>query len=70
MGGGLGLVIGALLLRHGLGAESLAWLAVFLLAPASAVYYPVSVLPTWLQYFAWALGGVSPCQWMSVGSSR
>jgi ABC-2 type transport system permease protein len=55
MGWGLGLIIGALLLRHGLGAESLAWLAVFLLAPASAVYYPVSVLPPWLQYLAWAL---------------
>ncbi|HEX7968225.1 MAG TPA: ABC transporter permease [Stellaceae bacterium] len=55
MGWGLGLIIGALLLRHGLGAESLAWLAVFLLAPASAVYYPVSVLPVWLQYIAWAL---------------
>ena len=55
MGWGLGLIIGALLLRHGLGAESLAWLAVFLLAPASAVYYPVSVLPVWLQYAAWAL---------------
>ena len=55
MGWGLGLVIGALLLRHGLGAESLAWLAVFLLAPASAVYYPVSVLPVWLQYVAWTL---------------
>ena len=55
MGWGLGLLIGALLLRHGLGAESLAWLAVFLLAPASAVYYPVSVLPVWLQYLAWAL---------------
>ena len=55
MGWALGLIIGALLLRHGLGAESLAWLAVFLLAPASAVYYPVSVLPHWLQYMAWAL---------------
>ena len=55
MGWGLGLVIGGFLLRHGLGAESLAWLAVFLLAPASAVYYPVSVLPWWLQLFAWAL---------------
>jgi ABC-2 type transport system permease protein len=55
MGWGLGLIIGALLLRHGLGAESLAWLAVFLLAPASAVYYPVSVLPAWLQYVSWGL---------------
>ncbi len=52
MGWAIGLVIGALLLRHGLGAESLAWLAVYILAPASAVYYPVSVLPQWLQYVA------------------
>jgi len=55
MGWGLGLIIGAFLLRHGLGAESLAWLAVFVLAPASAVYYPVAVLPHWLQLVAWAL---------------
>jgi ABC-2 type transport system permease protein len=55
MGWALGLMIGALLLRQGLGAESFAWLAVFLLAPASAIYYPVSVLPHWLQLIAWAL---------------
>lgn len=55
MGWGIGLVTGAFLLRHGLGAESLAWLAVFVLAPVSAVYYPVSVLPAWLQYVAWGL---------------
>ncbi|HXZ01654.1 MAG TPA: ABC transporter permease [Stellaceae bacterium] len=55
MGWGLGLLIGALLFRQGLGAESLAWLAVFLLAPASAVYYPLSVLPLWLQYVAYVL---------------
>jgi ABC-2 type transport system permease protein len=54
-GWALGLMIGALLLRHGLGAESMAWLAIFMLAPASAVYYPVSVLPVWLQYVAWVL---------------
>jgi ABC-2 type transport system permease protein len=55
MGWGLGLAIGALLLRYGLGAETLAWLAVFILAPASAVYYPVSVLPHWLQYVSFVL---------------
>jgi len=55
MGWWLGLLIIALILRHGLGAESLAWVAVFLLAPISAVYYPVSVLPGWLQVVAWAL---------------
>jgi ABC-2 type transport system permease protein len=55
MGWWLGLLIIALILRHGLGAESLAWVAVFLLAPVSAVYYPVSVLPGWLQMVAWTL---------------
>ena len=55
MGWAVGLIIGALLLRDGLGAESMAWLAVFLIAPAAAIYYPVSVLPVWLQYVAWAL---------------
>ncbi|MBI1205715.1 MAG: ABC transporter permease [Azospirillum sp.] len=55
MGWWLGLLIISLILRHGLGAESLAWMAVFLLAPVSAVYYPVAILPGWLQTIAWAL---------------
>jgi ABC-2 type transport system permease protein len=55
MGWGMGLAICALILRHGMGAESLAWLGVFVLAPVSAVYYPVSILPAWLQHLAWVL---------------
>ena len=55
MGWAIGLIIGALLLRQGLGAESMAWLAVFVLAPAAAIYYPVSILPVWLQWVAWML---------------
>ena len=55
MGWWLGLLIVSLILRHGMAAESLAWVAVFLLAPVSAVYYPVSVLPGWLQTVAMAL---------------
>jgi ABC-2 type transport system permease protein len=55
MGWALGLMICALILRHGQGAESIAWLAVFVLAPISAVYYPVTVLPAVLQYAALAL---------------
>jgi ABC-2 type transport system permease protein len=42
-------------LRYGLGAESLAWLAIFALAPVSGVYYPIDTLPHWLQPLAWAL---------------
>jgi ABC-2 type transport system permease protein len=55
MGWALGLMICALILRHGQGAESMAWLAIFVLSPVSAVYYPVSVLPDWLQFVAWIL---------------
>src|SRR5690606_33272551 len=40
---------------HGLGAENIAWGLVFALLPVSAVYYPVSVLPEWLQYVAYAM---------------
>jgi ABC-2 type transport system permease protein len=42
-------------LRHGLGAESIVWTLMFALMPLACVYYPVSVLPHWLQYVAWAL---------------
>ncbi len=51
----LGLVISGLILRHGLGAESLAFSLLFLLLPLSCVYYPVWVLPHWLQPVAWSL---------------
>lgn len=63
MGWALGLAICGMILRHGLGAESLAWLAVFTLSPISCVYYPVSVLPGWLQHVAWAL----PSTWVFEG---
>ncbi len=50
-----GLAVSALVLRFGLGAESLAWVLVFALAPLAAIYYPVSTLPEWLQLIATAL---------------
>ncbi|MCA8927651.1 MAG: ABC transporter permease [Alphaproteobacteria bacterium] len=45
----------ALLLRYGLGAETIAWVSIYAIAPLSAVYYPVSVLPESVQWIAWAL---------------
>ena len=51
----LGLVSTGAVLRWGMGAESIAWLIVFLLLPVSCVYYPVSTLPGWLQPLALAL---------------
>jgi ABC-2 type transport system permease protein len=55
MGWAFGLAICALLIRWGLGAENLAWLAIFAVAPISAIYYPVSVLPHWAVTIAYAL---------------
>jgi ABC-2 type transport system permease protein len=55
MGWALGLAICGLIMRHGMGAESLAWTVIFALAPLSCVYYPVTTLPGWLQPVAWAL---------------
>jgi ABC-2 type transport system permease protein len=49
------MMVSALVLRVGQGAESVAWLAIFLLAPVSAVYYPVATLPDWLQPVCWLL---------------
>ena len=54
-GWAIGLAVTGLVLRHGLGAENIAWGLVFALLPVSAVYYPVSVLPEWLQWVAYAM---------------
>ena len=55
MGWALGLAICGGILRHGMGAEGLAWTVIFAIAPLSCIYYPVTILPVWLQPFAWAL---------------
>lgn len=54
-GWAIGLVVSGMILRWGLGAEELAWAAVFLVAPVSGVYYPIGVLPPWLQAVAFAM---------------
>src|SRR3954470_11769194 len=51
----LGIFVSGLVLRNGLGAESIVWTLMFGILPLACVYYPVSVLPNWLQYVAWAL---------------
>jgi len=51
----VGIFVSGLVLRNGLGAETFAWSIMFLLLPLTCVYYPVSVLPSWLQTVAWLL---------------
>jgi ABC-2 type transport system permease protein len=51
----IGLAMSGMIMRVGQSAESFAWAAVFILMPVSGVYYPISVLPHWLQVIAYAL---------------
>jgi ABC-2 type transport system permease protein len=51
----VGIFVSGLVLRNGLGAESIVWTLMFALMPLACVYYPVKVLPLWLQYVSWCL---------------
>jgi ABC-2 type transport system permease protein len=55
MGWWIALGVISLILRHGAGAEALAWSVLFGITPFAAVFYPVSVLPAVLQPVALAL---------------
>ena len=54
-GWSVALCVVSLILRHGAGAEPLAWGVLFGLAPFSAVFYPVSVLPAVVRPVAYIL---------------
>ena len=51
----VGVFVSGLVLRNGLGAESIVWTLMFALMPLACVYYPARVLPHWLQYVSWSL---------------
>jgi ABC-2 type transport system permease protein len=51
----IGILVSGLILRYGMGAESLAWTIMFIFLPLTCVYYPVTVLPEWLQPVTWLL---------------
>jgi ABC-2 type transport system permease protein len=55
MGWWVALGVVALILRHGAGAEALAWSVLFGLTPFSAVFYPVAALPASVRPIALAL---------------
>jgi len=54
-GWAVGMVTSAMIIRFGHAAEALVWGVPFLIQPFAAVFYPVSVLPEWLQWFSLAL---------------
>ena len=51
----VGIFVSGLVLRNGLGAESIVWTLMFGLMPLACIHYPVAVLPGWLQAIAWTL---------------
>jgi len=51
----IGIFVSGLVMRNGLGAENMAWSIMFIFLPLTCVYYPVAVLPDWLQHVAWVL---------------
>jgi len=54
-GWAVALVVTGIILRNGLGAESLAWAVPFIFVPLCGIYYPVSVMPDWLEAIALCL---------------
>lgn len=55
MGWILGIFTTALIMRYGQGVEALAWGIPFMIQPFAAVFYPLSVLPQWMQAVGWFL---------------
>jgi ABC-2 type transport system permease protein len=60
----------SLILSQGGGAESLVWSMLIGLSPLAAVYYPVSVLPWWLQKLALVLPAAHVFEGMRAAVSQ
>ena len=48
----LGLLVTSGLIRFGPSFENIAWASLFFLAPLGCIYYPIEILPSWLQTIA------------------
>ncbi len=48
----LGLLVTSGLIRYGPSFENIAWASLFFLAPLGCIYYPIEILPEWLQIIA------------------
>ncbi|MDC1212618.1 ABC transporter permease [Pelagibacteraceae bacterium] len=48
----LGLLVTSGLIRFGPSFENIAWASLFFLAPLGCIYYPIEILPGWLQVIA------------------
>ncbi len=48
-GWAFGLIVAGLIVQYGMRIQNLAWSGIYLIAPFSGIYYPVSTLPSWAQ---------------------
>lgn len=48
----VGFLVAGFILRYGTKVEQFAWSLIYLISPFSAIYYPLSVLPSWAQKIA------------------
>ncbi len=51
----IGFIVAAIILRYGSRIQTLTWTVPWIVAPFSAIYFPVSVLPNWAQVISRAL---------------
>ncbi len=51
----IGITIAAIILRYGTKIQTLAWTVTWAVAPFSAIYFPVSILPDWAQKIAYIM---------------
>lgn len=51
----IGFLVSGLIIRYGAKIQALAWTGAALLAPFSAFYYPLSILPVWAQKVAFLI---------------
>lgn len=51
----IGFIVASIILRFGSRIQTLTWTVPWAIAPFSAIYFPVSILPNWAQYISRAL---------------
>lgn len=59
----IGFLVNGIIFRFGTRVQALAWSLVMVISPFSAIYYPVSVLPGWMQKIA----GLTPPSYIFEG---
>lgn len=54
-GWAVGFLVAGIIIQYGTKIQTLAWAVVAVLAPFSAIYYPLSILPKWAQVISYAV---------------